>query len=70
MATKSEKQIIQELLTNLENRSGENADLFQELLTLLKKNSKIILQFVSDNLDRFLDILESEIEVGETYVLI
>jgi len=63
----SERQAIQDLLSQLEKSTDKN--LFQQLVVLLKKNSKVILQFVSENLNRFLDVLETEIETNEVYVV-
>ena len=64
----SERQAIQDLLSQLE-KSTTDKNLFQQLVVLLKKNSKVILQFVSENLNRFLDVLETEIETNEVYVV-
>ncbi|KAG2386780.1 hypothetical protein C9374_002524 [Naegleria lovaniensis] len=69
---KSDLQKIKDLLSELEKSSNDNhtttearEPLFQQLVVLLKKNSQIILQFVSDKLSLLLKLLEHQIQFGE-----
>lgn len=68
---KSDLQKIKDVLSEIEKTANDNHSiidrepLFQQLVILLKKNSQIILQFVSEKLSLFLKLLEHQIQFGE-----
>ncbi|KAL9656090.1 hypothetical protein ABK040_007708 [Willaertia magna] len=64
MSEKTERQLIQNLLSELDS-DNKTPKHFQELLSVLKKNSKPINQFVVENFWKFLKVVETEMEQNE-----